>query len=369
MLLSSQTNLAGTMTPFLNIHRTTFTVANFLSWAKNGELALSPSFQRRPVWPKKAKSYLIDTLSRGLPIPIVFVREITDIDTLKTIREVVDGQQRLRTLISFIDPASLKDFKESADKFQITRTHNKELSLKDFSEFPDQVRKNLLSYQIPVHVLPPDMPDSQVLDIFRRMNATGTKLNKQELRNAEFFGQFIQSVYASAHGNLQRWRRWGIFSEQQIARMDEAEFVSELYILIMNGISEQSEAVITKAYKDYDTEFPNREQIEDRFSNVMAVIEDAFGEKIAKSRISNRGIFYAYFAMTYEMLFGLGSSLAAPANTGVRVKLEKASIAASKALSSFVDLPEDIRIALSGRLNRKSVRQTVYEYLQKFVAD
>lgn len=357
------------MTPFLNIHRTTFTVANFLSWARNGELALSPSFQRRPVWPKKAKSYLIDTLSRGLPIPIVFLREITDIDTLKTIREVVDGQQRLRTLISFIDPTALKDFKESADSFQVARSHNSELANKTFAELPDRIKKNLLAYQIPVHVLPPDTPDSQVLDIFRRMNATGTKLNNQELRNAEFFGQFIQSVYASAHGNLQRWRRWGIFSEQQIARMDEAEFVSELYILILNGISEQSKPVITRAYKDYDVNFNERDLVEERFSHTMSAIEDIFGDRIRATRLSNRGIFYAYFAAIYTVYYGLRSPLDEAPRPDVRAKIERGSVAAAAALRTNADLPEDVRLALSGRLNRRSVRITLYNYLMTFFPD
>lgn len=87
----------------LNISRTQFTVGDFVSWMRNGELDLSPSFQRRPVWKKSAKSYLIDTIVRGLPTPIIFLRQITDTKKLTTKRQVVDGQQRIRTLLSFID--------------------------------------------------------------------------------------------------------------------------------------------------------------------------------------------------------------------------------------------------------------------------
>ena len=84
------------------INKTVFKVSDFLSWQKAGNLDLTPPFQRRSVWKKGAKSYLIDTIIRGLPIPIIFIRDKqSDEFSLEPLREVVDGQQRLRTLISF----------------------------------------------------------------------------------------------------------------------------------------------------------------------------------------------------------------------------------------------------------------------------
>jgi len=45
------------------------------------------------------------------------------------------------------------------------------------------------------------------------MNSTGYKLSKQELRNAEFYGEFKQTMYALANEQLNRWRS-GAFSMQ-----------------------------------------------------------------------------------------------------------------------------------------------------------
>jgi len=50
------------------VSKTNYKVSDFISWAKASTLILSPSFQRRSVWPAGAKSYLIDTIVRGLPI-------------------------------------------------------------------------------------------------------------------------------------------------------------------------------------------------------------------------------------------------------------------------------------------------------------
>jgi Protein of unknown function DUF262 len=79
----------------MNIKHQEFKVSDFLSWQREGSLELSPSFQRRPVWKPSAKSYLIDTVVRGLPVPIIFIRERINLTTQTTIREVVDGQQRV----------------------------------------------------------------------------------------------------------------------------------------------------------------------------------------------------------------------------------------------------------------------------------
>src|SRR3990167_11509119 len=98
-----------------HIEEASYSVSDFIAWQKDGILVLNPDFQRRAVWSSGAKSYLIDTVIRGFPMPIIFLREQkTDLKALKTTKEVVDGQQRIRTLLSYIDPALLPDY--DADK-------------------------------------------------------------------------------------------------------------------------------------------------------------------------------------------------------------------------------------------------------------
>jgi uncharacterized protein with ParB-like and HNH nuclease domain len=115
------------------INKTQYKVSDFVSWQKGKNLNLSPSFQRRPVWKAGAKSYLIDTVVRGLPIPIIFLREkVSSISTLEPKREVVDGQQRIRTLFSYIDKSLLKDYKPKRDFFVVSEDHNPDLAGKEF---------------------------------------------------------------------------------------------------------------------------------------------------------------------------------------------------------------------------------------------
>ena len=59
-------------------------------------------------------------------------------------------------------------------------------------------------------------------------NATGVRLNAQEWRNAEFYGEFKTMMYELASEQLPRWRGWQIFNEYNIARMEEVELMSEV---------------------------------------------------------------------------------------------------------------------------------------------
>jgi uncharacterized protein with ParB-like and HNH nuclease domain len=336
-----------------DIQRTTFTVGDFLSWQKAGALELSPSFQRRSVWTKPQKSYFVDTIYRGLPVPIIFVREKTDVDTLSTVREVVDGQQRLRTIMAYIDQSAIDDPVDS-DEFTVPRKHNKDINGKRFAELDESIRKRILSYQLSVHVLPSDTSDSEVLSIFARMNSTGSKLNEQELRNAEYFGEFKIASYETAHANLERWRTWKIFPEQQIARMKEVELTSVLFIQIMDGLFERTQAAITRYYKKYDDDFAGEKLVLKEFSHVMEILEDSFGDQIATNVFQNS----AMFAQLFHLVRRLEGASKPMTKARVRKILEL-----GERIKERRNLPEDVLVSLASRFNRLSNQQIVADFL------
>lgn len=336
-----------------DIKRTTFSVGDFLSWQKSNSLELSPSFQRRSVWTKAQKSYFVDTVYRGLPVPIIFVRERTDVETLSTIREVVDGQQRLRTMLSFIDPTCLSDATD-ADSFVVQKKHNRDIQGKAFSALNVDAKKRVLSYQLSTHVLPNDTSDSEVLSIFARMNSTGSKLNDQELRNAEYFGEFKIASYETAFANLNRWRSWRLFTEQEIARMKEVEFTSSLFIQIMAGIFERTQGIINRYYKLYDEEFSDFDRVTKEFHSVMDAIETSFGDSIRATVFSNTAMFLQLFNL-FRRMEESGISL-------TQARVRRISEIGDQ-IRDRANLPENVLIALASRFNRLSNQQTVANYL------
>lgn len=295
----------------ITLQKTFYKVGDFVAWQKGGALVLSPDFQRRSVWKKGTKSYLIDTIVRGLPIPVIFLRDQRmDIKTFDPKREVIDGQQRLRTVLAFVAPSLLLDFDPDRDDFTVQPAHNEEISGKPFAELNSDVQRQILEYEFNVHVLPSWVDDRDVLQIFRRMNSTNYILKPQELRNAEFFGEFKTSVYELAAEQLHRWRDWRTFTEDDIARMQEVELTSEFAILILKQkISGKSRAAIDKVYEQYDAEYPERAEVERRFRIVMDTIHDKLGRDIVHLPFNKKTIIYSLFACFYDALFGLTSQL------------------------------------------------------------
>lgn len=296
-----------------DIQKTFYKVSDFLSWYKNSTLVLNPEFQRRSVWKIGTKSFFIDSVVKGLPIPIVFLRDKgVDLKTYEPTREVIDGQQRLRTIVGYIDPSLLKDFDPDRDDFTVRRTHNVDLAGKRFKDLDSDLQRRILEYQFNVHVLPSDVDDRDVIQIFRRMNSTNYHLNDQELRNAEFFGEFKSSAYQLAAEQLHRWRKWKTFTPDAITRMLEVELTSEVLLLMLKGeITGRNQTTITKTYIEHDGEdkFPERTEIETRFSSVMDVIDDKLGTEMAELPFGQRSWFYSFFAHFYDLLYGLDSSL------------------------------------------------------------
>ena len=223
--------------------------------------------------------------------------------------EVVDGQQRLRTVISYIVPDLLDDYDLARDFFTVQKAHNSELANKKFTELAPEIKQRILDYQFSVHVLPSHVDDREVLQIFARMNATGVKLNDQELRNAEYYGEFKTSMYEVASEQLERWRNWKIFTEYNIARMEEVELTSEFAVLMLKGITGKTQSSIDKIYKERDESYPERAEIERRFRIVMDTIDDKLGKELRFLPFSKKTLFFSLFTCFYDIQFGLNTSL------------------------------------------------------------
>jgi len=136
----------------------TNSVNDFREWYEAGVLILTPRFQRRSVWSDKARSYLIDTLLRGLPTAKIFMRQEID-ESGRTLRELVDGQQRIRTVLSYIRGG-----------FPVMRVHGgEEFGGKYYYDLEQDIQTALLEYEFAVDLLI-GATEPEVLDMFARLN-------------------------------------------------------------------------------------------------------------------------------------------------------------------------------------------------------
>lgn len=257
------------------------------------ELDLSPEFQRRDVWTDKARSFLLDTIIRGKPIPQIYIRTVENPSTGKRLHQVIDGQQRLTTVLGFLK-----------DGFKVNKVHNSTLGGKRFSELDASIKREILYYEFTCDFLL-DAPDPEVWDIFARLNKYPVKINDQELRNSQFYGEFKSIVYSTARDFNTFWFKNGIFSAKQIARMNEAEFVSELFIAISSGIKAKNKATIDGAYLKWDELFPSRNVLVKNFTSTMDLLGAILEGMPSDSNFRGVTLFYSLFCSIYHMQYGL----------------------------------------------------------------
>jgi len=274
-----------------NFDSRTYSVNDFRDWNDRKELELQPKFQRRSVWSDKARSYLIDSLIKGKPIPKIFIRQDIDPKTKKTVREVVDGQQRLRTIFSFLQ-----------DGFKITKAHSAEFGGKYYSELPDEIQTSILKYELSVDLLL-DAPDKEVLDIFARLNSYAIKLNPQELRNATYFGEFKTLAYSLGFEYISFWTENKIFTDAQILRMGEAELASDLLVALIDGIN--SRKALDSYYRKNDDELKEKTKLAQQFRKTMDAIGAMSAGTIAESPFKSPVLFYSIFCAIHHHLHGL----------------------------------------------------------------
>jgi uncharacterized protein with ParB-like and HNH nuclease domain len=347
-----------------DVRKTQFAVSDFVSWQREGSLNINPPFQRRSVWKPDAKSFFVDTVVKGLPAPIIYLRQQVDLNTQKTIREVVDGQQRLRTIFAYIDPSLLKDFDANRDGFVVRSVHNQDLSGKSFQKLSKHFQERILSYEFSTHILPLSIEDREVLEIFARLNATGVKLNHQELRNAEYFGEFKSSMYRLALEQLDNWRNWGILTDDQISRMKEVETSSDLVMNMIMGLTGKTQRKLDDIYKNYDEKFAGQVEVERRFRQIFEEIDSAIGNEISKSAFSSEIHFFTLFVYLYDELYGLGSKLTRQSPRKLSKDLGQKILDLSRRLSSL-NVPANVIDAFQRSSTDYGRRKTRLDYMKE----
>jgi hypothetical protein len=268
-------------------------IRDFEEWNERHELTLAPKFQRRDIWAPKAKSFLIDTIVRGKPIPKLYMRQDVEAKTRRVTREIVDGQQRLRTVFSFLK-----------DGFKISKAHSDEYGGLVFSKLDQQTQAEILRYEFVVDLLQ-DAPDQEVYDLFARINTFGEKLTAQELRNATYFGEFKSAAYFIANQFRIFFETAKVFTSKRILRMAEVEFISELLLAAHEGIREGKASVITKAYADYDDRFPTRKVLTRKILETMDTIVEMTQPDLVNMQFRATRLLYPLFCAVFHLKFGL----------------------------------------------------------------
>jgi hypothetical protein len=167
----------------VNVYSRDWTVATILQQIKQGNIALSPKFQRRNAWTDEKRSRLIESLILNLPIPEIVLAE-NPYEKGKFI--VIDGRQRLMTIYSFLEA----DQTYWANPKTINLIIAKDINNKSYADLDESQKNRLDNASIRCTVIFGHKDDGLLYEIFHRINAGAVPLSTQELRQALFKGHF-----------------------------------------------------------------------------------------------------------------------------------------------------------------------------------
>ena len=139
-----------------------------------GELVIQPEYQRLFRWSIEQRSRLVESILLELPIPQIFV-----IENSNGVIELIDGLQRVSSIIQFIEPSQL-----GLDALRLQGCDLiPELNGKCFSDLSLKLRLRLKRSSVRIIVIKRQSSPHLRYEMFKRLNTGGANLAPQEIRN------------------------------------------------------------------------------------------------------------------------------------------------------------------------------------------
>ena len=278
-----------------------YSIGELVDWYTRKELVVNTEYQRGGgLWPTPAKSYFIDTILKEFPFPKVYFHERLDKNTKKPRREIVDGQQRLSTIVEFVNGAFTLG--KNARGFEGKR----------FDQLSENQQDAFYSYTVSVDVIR-NAERTDILQMFRRMNAFTLPLNAAEKRHSEFFGEFKDWINTVLDRFGSVLVDWNILTSRQVVRMADAEFIADIALALEEGIVSTSPARLLNLYKKHDDQFDTRTALDDQICETLDMVLTEFSE-LQSTYMTRPHIFHSLICAFLHSRYGL---VGAEAATGI----------------------------------------------------
>lgn len=250
---------------------TTWTIDDLASYYYADKLDLSPLYQRNEVWSKKAKRELIDTITSHRPVPNFFVYKNGN-DSY----EMVDGQQRSRSILSFLKGGSKP------------LTNSKNETIDDHPNFK--------KYPLNITLITEIGEKEHIEEFYALVNRTGLRLNNPELFKAQFYDTNFLALIEEITDD-DDFKKLGIF--RSVNRMNDSDLVSELLTLLKFGITDKKEKVERLFTGDVSKE--EASDLKEHFFKIISVL-NLWNRvyPLNKTRYKQKNDLYTLFSLINE---------------------------------------------------------------------
>jgi hypothetical protein len=239
-----------------------FTVADFCAMLARRELTVNTDYQRsNKVWPDTARSFLIETILLGFPIPKLAVHQRTDLKSRRTLKEIVDGQQRSKAILDFYN----NDLR-LASAIETPAAQGRR-----YDDLDEEFQHRFLDYGLNVDLFV-GATEADVREAFRRINSFTAPLNPEEQRHAEFQGPFKWFIHRLTRRYDQSLEAWGVFTVKSLARMRDSKLYTEVAHAVLNGITTTDTRALKAFYKRFEKAFPQEVDLETYFDGALSEV-------------------------------------------------------------------------------------------------
>lgn len=167
------------------------TVRQILDMVGERSIDIAPEYQRHFIWGLDRQSTLIESLLLGIPVPSLFMATNPDATW-----EVIDGLQRLTTMVNFLaDDATILRINPKGKRLRLEGLEKlSEMNGLTFGDLPKSVQLHLQTRPVRVTVLNDKTDRGVRFDLFERLNTGGVELHPQEIRNCVYIGKFNEML-------------------------------------------------------------------------------------------------------------------------------------------------------------------------------
>jgi len=265
----------------MKVTRNVITIFDLNDDFKKKKLIINKDYQRNSsLWAPNAASFFIDTILNGFPFPKITIRQTINPNTMSSVREVVDGQQRLTVIQNFIN-----------NKIILSNVSQKYKG-KKFDDLDEKEKEEFLSYEVSVDTVISGT-NKEILEVFRRMNSYSLPLNRQELRHSNHQGEFKWFIFKFVENYSDLLVNSNILTLKQVSRMVDAELFTEIFQIYLNGVQSRSQSKLDGIYKEFDENLPS--EFTEKMFSLLKFININFSDVCSHERMSSYQ-FYSFCA-------------------------------------------------------------------------
>lgn len=281
--------------PMFNYTDNRKSIRDITAMFSDGSLIVDESYQRRSVWSEKDKVRLIETILLNLIIPVLFFwKAETDPETGASITHIVDGQQRVKAVNSFIN----NEFKLK-QQFLLDTTAKEKYSNKYFKDLSVEDKKSFWNYQLMVIDIDPKATRTDIITMFNRLNLTDYSLNDQEKRNS-MSGEFASLARELSDAPI--WEERHLFTTTDVKRMKDVEFCASLILLYRKGIIDQTDqSALNQAYEELQSGYTDAETDKAAVVKAIEIIPSFFVSDDVTKFLKKKTQLYTLFSVIFFM--------------------------------------------------------------------